>query len=125
MTDYTNYKKELELELESLNKELARLGIQNPKDASDWKLKKPEMDIMNADENEAADRNEEYHINSIVLDELTIRYKNIINALKKFENDTYGVCEISGDKIETERLDANPAARTCKKHIGQAENSQQ
>ena len=30
---------------------------------------------------------------------------------------TYGSCEISGEAIEVERLEANPAARTCKAHI--------
>ena len=61
------------------------------------------------------------HIDSIVLDELEARYRLVLHALKKFDAGTYGVCEESGEQIEEERLDANPAARTCKDHIGQAE----
>ncbi len=125
MNDFTKYKQKLEQELGQLKNDLTKLGTQNPQNLPEWKLKQPEMDIMNADENEAADRNEEYHINSIILDKLVVRYNNVTSAIKKFENDTYGICEISGDKIEKERLDANPAARTCKKHIGETENSQQ
>ena len=30
---------------------------------------------------------------------------------------TYGVCDISGEDIESDRLMANPAATTCKKHM--------
>ena len=37
--------------------------------------------------------------------------------LKKIEAGTFGVCEISGEPIEEDRLDANPAARTNKANI--------
>lgn len=119
MNDYPKYKKALKKEFEDLKQELTKLGVQNLNNLSEWEIKKPEMDIMDADENEAADRNEEYHISSIVLDELALRYKNVSIAIEKIKNKTYGKCEICDKQIENDRLDANPAARTCKKHMGQ------
>ncbi len=119
MNDIKKYEDTLKKEFEEIKQELTKLGIQNLNDTSKWELKKPEMDIMNADENESADRNEEYHINSIVLDELSTRYNNISIALEKIENNTYGKCEICDKEIEEDRLNANPAARTCKEHMGQ------
>ena len=35
-----------------------------------------------------------------------------MRALQKIKAGAYGVCEISGEPIEVERLAANPAART-------------
>ena len=119
MNDYTKYKKVLDEEFENLRKELSKLGIQNIEDPSSWDVKNPEMDIMGADENEVADRSEEVQIDSIILNELTVRYNNVLRALKKIEEGTYGMCEIDGSPIEEDRLEANPAARTCKEHIGQ------
>ena len=39
-------------------------------------------------------------------------------ALEKIEKGTYGICETGGEKIEEDRLEANPSARTCKAHMG-------
>lgn len=119
MIDTTQYKKLLEEESAKLKKELSDLGEQNLNNPSEWSVKAPNMDIMNADENEVGDRVEEIQIDSIILDELAVRYNNITLALKKIEEGTYGVCEIDGKPIEEKRLQANPAARTCKEHVGQ------
>jgi RNA polymerase-binding transcription factor len=37
----------------------------------------------------------------------------IDTALSKFDNGTYGVCEVCGGPISEARLEAMPAARTC------------
>ncbi len=37
----------------------------------------------------------------------------VIHALSKLKNRTYGICEESGDTIPTERLRAEPHARYC------------
>ena len=44
---------------------------------------------------------------------------DIKRALKKIKDDEYGKCELCGEDIEEDRLEANPAARTCKKHMGE------
>jgi|SRR3989339_723177 len=119
MNDYTKYKKALDTEYQKLEEELTKLGIKNVESPSNWDVRNPDMDIQGADENEVADRSEEIQIDSIILDELTVRYNNVLRALKKIEEGTYGMCEIDGSPIEEDRLEANPAARTCKEHIGQ------
>jgi RNA polymerase-binding transcription factor DksA len=118
MKDPAYYKKRLEEERDALLIELERIAFPDPENPENWVLKVPDMDIMEADQNEAADRTEEIHIDSIVLDELEGRYRLILHALRKFDTGTYGICEESGVPIEEDRLDANPAARTCKKHLG-------
>ena len=122
MNEYTKHKELLEAERSELEQELTKLGIQNPADPSEWSLKKPDLDILPADENEVADKNEELHVNSIILDELSARLKNVLRALNKLESNSYGVCEICGEAIEAERLLANPAARTCKAHVAEGDS---
>lgn len=119
MKDTTTYKKLLEEERDKLAEELAGLGVQNPKNPDDWDVKMPEMDIMAADENEMADRTEEMHIDSLVLDELEMRHQSILHALDKIENGTFGACEVCAEPVEEDRLAVNPAARTCKAHMGE------
>ena len=48
---------------------------------------------------------------------LEARLKSILNALKSINKDTFGTCKICKKDIEMARLEANPAARTCKKHL--------
>ncbi|CAM4164449.1 hypothetical protein BAMA_11945 [Bacillus manliponensis] len=42
--------------------------------------------------------------------------EDVNHALKKIEMGTYGICEVSGEKIPVERLEAMPTATTCIKH---------
>lgn len=117
----SEFKSRLENELKVVEEELKTVGVQNPKNPSDWEAKETAMDVMTpmADENESADKIEEYTENRAINDTLEVRYNNIKRALAKIEDGTYGTCEISGDQIEEDRLEANPAARTCKEHIGE------
>ena len=78
------------------------------------------MDTSPSDTNEEADAFEAYEENSGILNELEIRYNNVKDALKRIENNTYGLCEVCGEKIEPDRIDANPAATTCKKHMNES-----
>ena len=54
-----------------------------------------------------------------ILATLETEYNTIVLALSKIEKGTYGVCEISGEPIEEERLNADPGARTCMEHLGE------
>jgi DnaK suppressor protein len=45
--------------------------------------------------------------------------KEIDDALGRMDKGTYGVCEISGDAIPFERLEALPWARRCMEHAQQ------
>ena len=75
------------------------------------------MDTMPADDNEVADNIEAFEENTGILKELEIRFNEIRSALAKIDGGGYGICEIAKEPIEKDRLEANPAARTCKKHI--------
>ena len=64
-----------------------------------------------------ADSIEQYDNNKAILEQLEIRLNEVKRALEKIENGTYGKCEVSGEDIELDRLEANPAAKTCKAHM--------
>lgn len=56
----------------------------------------------------------EYSDNLSVEVTLEKRLQEIIEALERIDNGTYGFCENCGGKeIGTDRLRANPAAKTC------------
>jgi DnaK suppressor protein len=69
-----------------------------------------------ADPTDAADNIEELAINVPLVGELQSRKKEIAAALARIEKGTYGICEVCGEPIPFDRLEANPAARTCVQH---------
>ncbi len=115
----THFKKKLESELALLESELKTVGRINPSNPNDWEPVPPNADIDSADRNIVADEIEDYENNTAILKDLEIRFNEVKNALQRIESNTYGICEISGEPIEEERLEANPAARTCKQHINE------
>ena len=118
--DTQHFKQKLEEEKATLERELEHIGRKNPSNPKDWEAKPDEPDVAKtADPNEAADRIESFEENSAVLKELETRYNNVLRALKKIEDGTYGICEVSKQPIEPKRLEANPAARTCTEHMEQ------
>jgi RNA polymerase-binding transcription factor DksA len=38
-------------------------------------------------------------------------------ALERLDNGTYGRCEVCGETIDEARLEADPTARTCTRHL--------
>lgn len=120
MKDISYYKTKLEEEKAALQKELGTVGRVNPDNPKDWEATPPEGDGPEPDANDAADRIEGYEENTGILKQLEIRYNEVVAALTKIEKgEKYGICEVSGEEIEEERLDANPAATTCMKHMKQ------
>lgn len=117
--DTAHYKEKLETELKLVQGELKTVGVQNPHNPADWEGKEVDMDVTNNEDDELGDKMEEYGENRAINDTLEVRYNNIERALGKIAGGTYGVCEIGGEKIEEDRLEANPAARTCKDHMEQ------
>ena len=114
-------KHRLEAELETVTTELNSIATQNPA-TGDWVAIPEEGSVGNADPNDAADAVEGWNERRAMLGQLETRYQNINRALKKFEDDTYGICEISGEPIESERLEANPAARTNQANMDREQN---
>ena len=41
------------------------------------------------------------------------QYKDIAEAFRKLQNDSYGLCEECGNEIDIKRLEVNPLARYC------------
>lgn len=117
MEKILHYKKILIEEKERLEEELGQLGRQNLKNPADWKTALKDTD-MESSGDATADRIETFEENDAILSDLEIRYRHVLAALALIEKGTYGLCKISDEKhpIESERLDANPAAQTCKAH---------
>src|SRR3989344_363497 len=116
-TEWTEYKNKMDVELALVESELKSIGQRKPGSPKDWEATPGNLDVSSADPNNAADRIEEYEDNTAILKQLEIRYNELKGALKKMEEGTYGVCEVSGEAIEADRLEANPAAKTCKAHM--------
>lgn len=114
------FKTRLEKERDILETELSSLGKRNPSNPADWEPMKPEGDEASPDRNDNADIIEAMHENNASMNELEARLKNVTQALDKIENGTYGTCEIENEPIEIERLNANPAAQTCLRHMDTA-----
>lgn len=56
---------------------------------------------------------EEYTDNLPVEITLEEKLHDVLEALQKMEDGTYGVCENCQEEISIERLKANPSAKTC------------
>lgn len=116
MKDLAIYKARLEEEKATLERELATVGRRNPANPNDWEAQPKDVG-QEADPNDRADLMEHYQENAAILTDLEARYTDVTDALTRIENGTYGVCEVSGEPIEEDRLDADPAARTSKAHM--------
>ena len=117
MTDIAHQKTRLEELLKAITDELKTMGIHNPENTDDWVATPAPEEGGEADPNVVADRVEDWDERRATLSELEKQYNNIVRALKKIEEGAYGICEVSGEAIEEDRLNANPAARTCKQHL--------
>ncbi|HEY9586345.1 MAG TPA: molecular chaperone DnaK suppressor DksA [Candidatus Paceibacterota bacterium] len=100
-----------------LEKELSQIAKRNPSNPNDWMPTTGEADQSKADENVVADAFENLEYNIGVATRLENRLTDISDALDKIKNGTYGTCEKGKHPIEKDRLEANPAARTCKAHM--------
>ncbi len=115
--NYEHFKKKLEAEKKLLAEELEKVGRRNPDNLSDWEATPTDRDSSQADENTVADTIEEYEGNMAIVSTLETRYQDLRDALSKMEKGNYGLCEICGEEIDEKRLEANPSARTCRKHM--------
>ena len=113
-----HFKRKLEEELQVVEQELNELGWKNP-GTGEWETTGNELDVSTpmADSNESADQLEDYQERQGETSTLEARRKDVMDALVKIKDGSYGTCEVSGEAIEEDRLEANPAARTCKEHM--------
>lgn len=114
-----NEKKEVLLaEKARLEAELATVGKQNPQNPQDWDAIPGDRDDDRSDENDNADALEDLVNDEAIVRKLEAQLLDVNQALEGIEKGTYGACEVCGGAIEADRLEANPAARTCKAHMG-------
>ena len=113
-----SFREKLEEEKKLLESELSKLGSRNPANPSDWMPSKREGDEFGADRNDNADVIEDMVDDNASMNELEGRLNMVIAALQKIDGGTFGICDIGGEEIEMDRLTANPAAPTCKAHMG-------
>jgi len=111
-----HFKDTLLAEKGSLEQELRSIAIFNT-ETNIWEAT-PDQDMVGEiDDNDAADRFEDFEGRSGMVTTLQSRLSKVDKALIKIEEGTYGICEIGGEKIESARLEANPSAKTCKAHM--------
>lgn len=104
----------LEAEGYTLEMELSDRGKKDT--AGDWTGAAVGEQGEESDPNDVADNIEELAINVAVVEELEKRQRDIVDALEKMDEGTYGLCEEGGEEVSYDRLKANPAARTCIAH---------
>lgn len=102
-------------EKKRLEKEMRSVGRPTPGVPGDWEPV-PSETGSEPDIIDQADITISSEENAAILADLEARYEHVRSALTRIEAGTYGVCEICGKKIEKERLEADPAAATCKAH---------
>ncbi|KND46896.1 MAG: TraR/DksA family transcriptional regulator [Parcubacteria bacterium C7867-004] len=110
------YRAALVDEKANLEAELATIGRRNPENPNDWEAL-PQETGQESDPNDAADLISHYEDNTAILKDLEIRYNEVLAALARIDEGTYGVCTVSGEMIEEDRLAADAAATTCKAHL--------
>ena len=111
-----HFRERLISEKTRLEAELQTVGRRNPENPKDWEAL-PQETGQESDPNDAADLISHYEDNTAILKDLEIRYNDVLAALVRIEDGTYGSCAVSGDPIEEDRLEADPAAPTCKAHM--------
>jgi len=102
-------------ERDSLEKELQKFAIKDPKLKNDWDSRFPDYGKNSESQamEEAASEVEEYSTRLPIEYKLELRLKDINMALEKIEKGNYGVCEKCKKKISLERLMACPEAKMC------------
>jgi DnaK suppressor protein len=110
------YKKRLEEERKLVENQLRSLG-QKDEVTGEWTADSGDIDQSATEPDELADRMEQQEENADEIAALQPRLQDINDALEKIETGAYGVCEVGDEPIEEERLEVNPAARTCMKHL--------
>lgn len=112
-----HYKELLLAEKKRLLEELPSVGRINPENPDDWEGTAGDAEADTEDDNLLADKLEEFEERSAVEMELESQLILVNKALEKIEKGAFGICTAGGEEIEADRLEANPAAETCKKHL--------
>jgi RNA polymerase-binding transcription factor DksA len=116
--DKKKIKEKLEKERNVLVEEMKDMGKLNP-ETNEWEATPEETGYIETDQNDMADRFEDFESKSSMMEVLESKLKKVLHALKGIGRESFGKCEVCKKDIELARMEANPTARTCKKHINQ------
>lgn len=116
--DIEYFRKKLLDEKARIRRELTDVGRINPDNKNDWEPVAANLNIDPAEEEERASELTDFEDRSAVEFELEKHLNEVTAALSRIENGTYGVCRVCKKPVETDRLEANYSAETCKAHIG-------
>ena len=108
-TDLEYFKNKLLDEKKTLIEELGEIAENEP--GQGWEAKSGTIEVDSADENETADKFEEFETNKGIMDKLQKQLTEVEAALDRIENGTYGICENTQKPIDRDRLEANPSSR--------------
>jgi RNA polymerase-binding transcription factor DksA len=114
--DKEKIKEKLEQERKILLEELQDIG-KFDSETGKWEPVPEEVTYNESDQNEMADRFEDFEERSSLVDVLGGRLKNILDALEHIQKESFGKCKICKKDIEMDRFEINPSAKTCKNHI--------
>jgi RNA polymerase-binding transcription factor DksA len=114
--DKKRIKEMLEEERDALLLQMKDMGKLNP-ETGEWETIPEAQEFPESDQNDLADRFEDFEERSSMMRTLEPRLRDILKALKSLNNESFGKCRVCKKDIETARLEANPAARTCKQHL--------
>jgi len=116
MIDTTHFKEKLLQMKADLKADLGTVGLPDSKHAGDWHPAPSDRSEVEFRE-EVADKLEDLQINEATESNLEKSLHEVSTALEKIDSGIYGTCSICGTEIEVDRLEANPAALTCKAHM--------
>src|SRR3989338_6930462 len=116
MLDKKKIKEKLEKERDTLLEQMKDMGKLNA-ETGEWEAIPEEQDFPETDQNDMADRFEDFEARSSMMRTLEPRLHDIFNAIKHINRDSFGKCLVCKKDIEVSRMEANPAAKTCKKHL--------
>jgi RNA polymerase-binding transcription factor DksA len=116
MTDTHIFKDRLEKEKAALEEQLATVAQPSVENPGEWEAVQKDTE-QESDLHDQADHLDEYQENRAIVDVLNSQLREVTASLSNIENGTYGVCKVCGEEIESDRLEADPSAKTCKAHM--------
>lgn len=116
--DNSKYKELLLSQKETIEDELSSISVKDPNNPANWDAARLDVnDDEPSDRTETASEITEFEENTSITSNLEVQLAEINESLSLIEAGTYGLCKVCNNQIETDRLDANPSAKTCKAHM--------
>lgn len=103
-------KEELLKEKDRLEKSLEKIAKPVDKESGDYETT---FDDIGTDRDDNATEVDQYSDNLSVETTLEKKLQDVLEALERVENGTFGHCVNCDQEISLERLKANPSAKTC------------